>query len=75
MAADCLGDREAYRANEAQPRQSVSEVMSTSRGWGREELSNRPECLPACPSWMLHKVELMVVQRWPSVVNSGPDEK
>lgn len=75
MAAGCLGDDvEDHRARKAQPRQTVAEVTKTSRGWGggAAELATG---LSVRPSWMLHKVELMAVQRWPSVVNSGPDKK
>lgn len=75
LAAGCLGDMEDGRASRAQPKQNVAEVMSISRGWGGGRLRNWSQCSSVHPSWMLHKVALMAVQRWPSVVNSGPDKK
>ena len=74
-AAGCLGDIQGGRASKAQPRQNVAEVMNISRGWGGRGLWNWPQCSSVHPSWMLHKVALMAVRRWPSVVNSGPDKK
>lgn len=74
VAAGCLGYTEDSGAGEAQPKQNVAEVMNISRGWG-EGLQNWPQRPSVHPGWMLHKVALMAVQRWPSVVNSGPDKK